>query len=225
MPLLSAFFLLVEIKQTAQHKVKTIKHLFIRHQNLTRPQSLFPHTQKTTQPDQQLQAITTPKPQTTATNKQANNTNTQAVKPESSTVNKSNDTAKTTKEKVSTEDNNALKFTFYDTLTHKTVKVDANPKVIKKYRYTYMLQVGSYRNKSDANAIRARLILSGLKPTISKIGDWYRLDVGPVYNKRDGDIIKHKVEAAGISGSLLRQVAKEEITDNNTQNNKTNTQS
>ena len=107
----------------------------------------------------------------------------------------------------------SLKFTFYDTLTNKTVEVDANSEKLKQFRYTYMLQIGSYRNLSDANATRAKLILAGLKPTITKIGDWYRLDVGPIYSQRDGDIAKHKVESIGISGSILRQVDKQEITE------------
>ncbi|MFZ9035066.1 MAG: SPOR domain-containing protein [Francisellaceae bacterium] len=105
-----------------------------------------------------------------------------------------------------------LKFTFYDKLTNKQVNVDVedeNP----EYRYSYMLQVGSYRNETDANAMRAKLILAGLTPTVKKVGDWYRVDVGPVETKRQGDVLKHKVESAGISGSLLRQVEKEKIND------------
>lgn len=120
--------------------------------------------------------------------------------------------AKDSKTDNKKDDDQPLTFTFYNTLTNKTVQVDANPEKLKQYRYTYMLQVGSYRNQSDANATRAKLILAGLKPTIKKVGDWYRLDVGPVYSQRDGDVIKHKVESAGISGSILRQVDKEEIT-------------
>lgn len=116
------------------------------------------------------------------------------------------------KENNKKNDDQPLTFTFYNTLTNKTVQVDANPEKLKQYRYTYMLQIGSYRNQSDANATRAKLILAGLKPTIKKVGDWYRLDVGPIYSQRDGDVIKHKVEAAGISGSILRQVDKQEIT-------------
>ncbi len=104
-----------------------------------------------------------------------------------------------------------LTFTFYDTLTNKTVQVDTNPEKLKQYRYTYMLQIGSYRNLSDANATRAKLILAGLKPSLKKVGDWDRLDVGPVYTQRDGDVLKHKVEAAGISGSILREVDRQEI--------------
>lgn len=113
--------------------------------------------------------------------------------------------------KATSEGPTPLEFTFYDTLTQKTVTVDASPPPLKQYRYTYMLQVGSYRELSQANATRAKLILAGLKPTVNKVGEWYRIDVGPVYNKRDGDAIKHKVQAAGISGSILRQVDKQEI--------------
>lgn len=113
--------------------------------------------------------------------------------------------------KATSEGPTPLEFTFYDTLTQKTVTVDATPPPLKQYRYTYMLQVGSYRELSQANATRAKLILAGLKPTVNKVGEWYRIDVGPVYNKRDGDAIKHKVQAAGISGSILRQVDKQEI--------------
>lgn len=120
------------------------------------------------------------------------------------------------------EQTKPLTFSFYDTLTKKTVNVDVEPKPIKQYRYTYMLQIGSFRKKEDANATRAKLILAGLTPTVQKVGEWYRVDVGPVYSKRDGDIIKHKVEAAGISGSILRQVDKQEIKQNTADNKTTN---
>ncbi|MDA7742205.1 beta-ketoacyl-ACP synthase 3 [Francisellaceae bacterium] len=76
---------------------------------------------------------------------------------------------------------------------------------------TYMLQVGSYRTKRAADAVRARLILIGLKPDVSQHGDWYRIDVGPVFSKREGDILKHKLQANQISGSLLRQVSRVEV--------------
>lgn len=116
-----------------------------------------------------------------------------------------------TSTKANEEENTPPKFTFYSNLTHETVPVDVTPQAIKTYKTTYMLQVGSYRSQSVANAARARLLLLGLKPAVSKQGDWYRLDVGPIYSKRDGDIIKHKLEANQISGSMLRQISKVEI--------------
>ena len=112
---------------------------------------------------------------------------------------------------VNKENSPQPKFTFYSNLTHETVPVDVTPQAIKTYKTTYMVQVGSYRSQSAANAVRARLLLLGLKPVVSKQGDWYRLDIGPVYSKRDGDIIKHKLEANQISGSMLRQISKVEI--------------
>ena len=107
---------------------------------------------------------------------------------------------------------NSPKFTFYDDLSNQQVQTDAKPGEVKHYKYTYMLQVGSYQSKEAANAIRAKLLLIDLKPEIKKIGDWYRVDVGPVHSKRQGDILQHKLEEIGISGSLLRQVSKEEVT-------------
>ena len=74
-----------------------------------------------------------------------------------------------------------------------------------------MLQVGSYLTQKAADAMRARLILIGLKPDVSQHGDWYRIDVGPVYSKRDGDVLKHKLQANQISGSMLRQVSRIEV--------------
>jgi len=103
------------------------------------------------------------------------------------------------------------KFTFYKDLSSQTVQSDATVHQSKKYIYTYMLQVGSYKDSKSVNAIRARLILIGLKPQVSKHGNWYRIDIGPVYSKRDGDILKHKLEASKISGSMLRQISKKEV--------------
>lgn len=102
------------------------------------------------------------------------------------------------------------KFTFYKNLSSQTVETDVVANKAKKYIYTYMLQVGSYKNTKAVNAMRARLLLIGLKPQVSRHGNWYRIDIGPVYSKRDGDILKHKLEAAKISGSMLRQVSKKE---------------
>ena len=108
------------------------------------------------------------------------------------------------------EIDNQPKFTFYNDLSQQTVQSDAVAKKAKKYIYTYMLQVGSYKTKEAVDAIRAKLLLIGLKPDVSKHGSWYRIDVGPVHSKREGDILKHKLEAAKISGSMLRQVSKKE---------------
>lgn len=103
------------------------------------------------------------------------------------------------------------KFSFYENLSTRHVDSEVKPEKAKQYEYTYMLQVGSYRSKDGADAVRARLLLLGLKPKVTKHGSWYRIDVGPVHSKRKGDVLKHKLEKAGISGSMLRQVSKKEV--------------
>ncbi len=167
-------------------------------------------------------SVTTSTPSTSNDSAQSHKDNTapaNANSTQTSSESKSNIDAT---DKEVKEQTKPLTFSFYDTLTKKTVNVDVEPKPIKQYRYTYMLQIGSFRKKEDANATRAKLILAGLTPTVQKVGEWYRVDVGPVYSKRDGDIIKHKVEAAGISGSILRQVDKQEIKQDTTDNKTTN---
>lgn len=113
--------------------------------------------------------------------------------------------------KEDNKNDNSPKFTFYNDLSNQEVASDATAKKAKQYIYTYMLQVGSYRDKEAVDAMRARLILIGLTPDVSKHGSWYRIDVGPVHSKREGDILKHKLEAAKISGSMLRQISKKEV--------------
>lgn len=109
------------------------------------------------------------------------------------------------------KENSSLKFTFYNTLTKKTINVNIlQKKPDIEYIYTYALQVGSYRSKSDATIIKKKLTTANLDAKIEKIGKWYRVDIRPIRDKREGDIIKQKVEQIGISGSILRQVSKEQ---------------
>ena len=102
-----------------------------------------------------------------------------------------------------------LQFNFYDKLPQKKINIENTH--IKIYRYTYMLQVGSYRKYTHTNLIQDNLILVGLKPIVTKVGEWYRVDVGPIYSKHDANIIKSKIQKIGIFESILRQVNKEEI--------------
>ncbi|MCF6808634.1 SPOR domain-containing protein [Thiotrichales bacterium 19S9-12] len=117
-----------------------------------------------------------------------------------------------TTNQTSSASNDKPKFTFYNTLTSNTVDVDATPKAQKEYKYTYALQVASYKNESDANSMRARLLLIGLNPTILKKGNYYVVSIRNITSKRDGDIIKHRLESNKIQGSILVQTSKTPIT-------------
>lgn len=83
----------------------------------------------------------------------------------------------------------------------KTVTVSRQPK-------SFMLQVASYRNNKDAKSMQARLLLLGLSPIVKKTGSgWYRVDLGPYNSVRSADVVRHKIQKAGINGSMTRQVA------------------
>jgi cell division protein FtsN len=87
-------------------------------------------------------------------------------------------------------------------------KAETTPKETQQYRYIYRLQVGSYRSKEAAYSVKDKLLAIGEKPEVKKVGNWYRVDIKPVYSKRKGDMLKHKIQDAGISGSVLRQIKK-----------------
>ncbi|MGB0359895.1 MAG: SPOR domain-containing protein [Endozoicomonas sp.] len=74
----------------------------------------------------------------------------------------------------------------------------------------YLLQAGSFRNISDAERLRARLLLEGLSPKIEKVNvsggeTWHRVQIGPFSNSSD---IKNaqKVLASQNINSLLLQL-------------------
>ena len=101
--------------------------------------------------------------------------------------------------------NAAPKYTFYSNLTKDNVNItekDTNQEIIP----SYIVQVASYNNQNDANAMRAKLILLGFKPQINQFGKWYRVDLGPVKGSRAGDQIKHKLQESNITGSILQKV-------------------
>ena len=123
-------------------------------------------------------------------------------------IKKSNPIIKTTKTEEKTTENkvdNTPKFTFYSSLTKDKVSVEnkANNTTIP----SYIIQVASYQNKDDANSMRAKLILLGLKPKINQYGKWYRVDLGPVKGSRAGDQLKHKLQQSNITGSIMQKVS------------------
>lgn len=54
---------------------------------------------------------------------------------------------------------------------------------------TYLLQAASFRDKDDANAMRATLLLEGMNAAVNEApnadGAWYRVVVGPFANEGD----------------------------------------
>lgn len=74
--------------------------------------------------------------------------------------------------------------------------------------FTYFIQVGAYRSPDDAQAQRAKLLLSGIETKITEREQSgrtiYRVRVGPFDKREEADAAKTSLEAAGVETALVR---------------------
>lgn len=72
----------------------------------------------------------------------------------------------------------------------------------------FVLQAGSFRNSTDAEALKAKLALSGLRAQVTPVSvngaDWFRVRVGPFADLRELDTARQTLQANGISAIALR---------------------
>lgn len=72
----------------------------------------------------------------------------------------------------------------------------------------YVLQAGSFRDESDADGLRARLILLGLDVRTQSVtvdGDtWHRVRVGPYESAREADAARRRLQENGHDAIVLR---------------------
>lgn len=73
----------------------------------------------------------------------------------------------------------------------------------------YVLQAGSFRNSADADALKARLILAGLRAQVQPVNvngsNWYRVRIGPFADLKTLDAARSTLSANGIEGIALRE--------------------
>lgn len=74
---------------------------------------------------------------------------------------------------------------------------------------SYVLQVGSYRNFTDADRVRAKLGIQGIESSIQKItidaDTWHRVRIGPI-NKLDKlEETRRKLREAQIDALVIKQ--------------------
>lgn len=93
------------------------------------------------------------------------------------------------------------KWDYVDTLKTKEVKVDIP--VETKPSKPYQMQCGSFRNKSDAESLKAKIAFQGLESTVKKTGNWYRVILGPYDRKRLAEKERHKLQRARINGCQI----------------------
>lgn len=72
----------------------------------------------------------------------------------------------------------------------------------------YLLQVGSFRENSDAEQLKARLALLGITARIQTVtvndATWHRVRVGPVSGARKADEMRRQLASNGIESLVMK---------------------
>lgn len=75
----------------------------------------------------------------------------------------------------------------------------------------YLLQTGSFRAAGDADAMKARLALLGLRAQVVPVNindaRWHRVRLGPYASARELDDARRELEANGIEAIALKEAA------------------
>ncbi len=73
---------------------------------------------------------------------------------------------------------------------------------------SYVLQLGSFRNREDADRLRARITMLGFEPHIQTVNingsDWYRVRIGPYHNSIRITELRHRLRSNGLDAMLLK---------------------
>lgn len=73
---------------------------------------------------------------------------------------------------------------------------------------SYLLQVGSFRDGSDAEQLKARLALLGITAKIQRVTvndvTWHRVRVGPVSGVRQADEMRNRLSGNGIESLVMK---------------------
>lgn len=72
----------------------------------------------------------------------------------------------------------------------------------------YLLQIGSFREMSDADQLKARLALLGVVARVQSVtvndATWHRVRVGPVASAREADDLRNRLADNGIDSLVLK---------------------
>jgi cell division protein FtsN len=73
---------------------------------------------------------------------------------------------------------------------------------------SYVLQVGSFRENSDAEEMKARLALLGIMARVQTVtvndATWHRVRVGPVSGTREADEIRRQLAENDIDSLVMK---------------------
>lgn len=72
----------------------------------------------------------------------------------------------------------------------------------------YILQVGSYRDYTEADRVRAQLALQGIASSVQKVSvddnTWHRVRIGPIQDLAELNRIKQRLGEAGMDVLVMR---------------------
>lgn len=90
---------------------------------------------------------------------------------------------------------------YVDTLKTKEVTVDIP--VDEKPTKPYQMQCGSFKNRGDAESLKAKIAFQGLESIVKQTGNWYRVILGPYDRKRLAEKERHVLQRAKINGCKI----------------------
>ena len=71
----------------------------------------------------------------------------------------------------------------------------------------YLLQCGSFRTRSQAEEMKAKIAFQGLeaqvRATTGSNGEWFRVIMGPLQTKRDAERAKHSLRKVNITTCMI----------------------
>ena len=112
---------------------------------------------------------------------------------------------------------NGQKYDFYQMLPNFEVVVPEKEKDVKRdlpatakieRPGVYVLQVGSYRNESDADRVRQQLSKEGVDAKVQRVAVdtdvWHRVRIGPITKLDELNKLRKQLQAADIDAIVIR---------------------
>lgn len=92
---------------------------------------------------------------------------------------------------------------FIKTLPEYTVEVDVEEQAKSSVRY--LMQCGSFKVGSQAEALKAQIAFQGLEAQVRKSegSSWYRVILGPYVSKRHAETDRHHLQNAKVNGCQI----------------------